>query len=266
MIELLQQQIIPGMTGEEKLNRIREFLQLTTLKIFCDRGYFRQLAFVGGTALRVLYDLRRFSEDLDFSVVKKKSYDFTDLAVSLGKELKLHGLSVEMKVKEDRTVQSAMVKFPGLLKELGISALKEQKLSIKIEIDSRPPAGWHTRTTLVNRVYLLPILHFDMPSLYATKLHACFFRKYTKGRDFYDFVWYLGRKIEPNLVLLNNAVKQTEGKDLNLDEESLRKFVRKRIEKIDFRAVKRDVERFVEDKNELKLLSRSKIAELLGTD
>ena len=190
MIDILKKQFSQDMNSEEKINRLREFLQILCLKIIHDKGYFKNVAFVGGTALRVLYDLRRFSEDLDFSVIKTEGYDFSEIIKALEYELKLYGLNVESKNKIDKTVQSSFLKFNQLLKEFGLSQLEEQKLSVRIEVDSNPPKGWGTESTLINKTYVFPILHFDLPSLYATKLHACFFRRFIKGRDFYDFIWY----------------------------------------------------------------------------
>lgn len=254
MIDVLKQHLNAAMSAEEKLNRIREILQLTVLKIMYDKGYFNKLAFVGGTALRVFFNLRRFSEDLDFSLVDKEGYRFPEINSQIERELRLYGLNVESKPKEEGAMHSSFLKFSGLMKDLGISNLAQQKLSIKIEIDSDPPAGWHLVTTLVNNVYMLNLVHFDLPSLYASKLHACFFRKYTKGRDFYDLVWYIAKKITPNYTLLNNAIKQTQGYDLHLNEGNFKQFILERLKKVDFSAVKKDVERFLEDKSELKLL------------
>lgn len=255
MIELLRQQFTGGMPNEEKINKAREFLQIAALKIMYDKGYLQKVAFVGGTALRLLYDLRRFSEDLDFSLVDKKGYDFLEINKEIERGFRLYGLDVETKIKESKVVQSTFLRFIGLLKELGLSALNEQKLSIKIEIDSNPPKGWRTETTLVNKVYLVNLVHFDLPSLYATKLHACFFRRFTKGRDFYDLVWYITKKAKPNYTLLNNAIKQTEGRDPELNERNFKEFLLTKLSKIDFEAVKEDVERFLEDKTELRLLN-----------
>lgn len=255
MIELLQQQFNPDMSNEEKINRLREFLQVVVLKIIYDKGYFEKLAFVGGTALRLLFNLRRFSEDLDFSLIDIKGYRFMEINSFIERELKLLGLNIETKVNEEKTVQNSFLKFKGLLKELQLSNLDEQKLSIKIEVDAEPPKGWHLETTLVNKVYLLNLVHFDLPSLYATKLHACFFRKYVKGRDFYDLAWYIGKKIRPNYTLLNNAIKQTENYSLNLNDSNFEKFLLEKLDKTDLKEIRRDVERFLEDKNELGLLS-----------
>lgn len=263
MVDLIRQQFKHGMTDEEKLNRVREFLQLVTLKIIYDKGFFKNIAFVGGTALRILYDLRRFSEDLDFSLINNKGYAFSAVNSEIERGLKLYGLEVEAKTKEERAVHSAFLKFPGLLKNLGLSQLEAQKLSIKIEVDSRPPEGWVLETTLVNKIYLINIVHLDLSSLYATKLHTCLFRKYAKGRDFYDLIWYLTKKVTPNLILLNNAIKQTQGKDLGLSEGNFKDFLLDRINAVDFKAIRNDVNRFLEDKNELEFLSAEVIKSLL---
>ena len=260
MIEFLQQQVASETSAEKKINRLRELLQILCLKIMHDKGCFSKVAFVGGTALRILYDMRRFSEDLDFSVIDKKDYDFSEIISTLEHEFKLYGLEMTTKTKTGKIVQDSMLKFPKLLKIMGLSELEGQKLSIKIEVDSNPPPGWQLENTLVNKVYILNITHFALSSLYATKLHSCFFRKYVKGRDFYDLVWYLGKKIKPNYELLNNAIKQTEGKDFALCEGSIKDFLLERLVKIDFKPVKKDVERFLEDKSELKLLEKTVIS------
>ncbi len=260
MIELLRQQIASVETAEGKINRLREALQLLCLKILQDKGYFSNMAFVGGTALRILYDMRRFSEDMDFSVIDKKGYDFTDLTRVMKRELELNNLKVNTKPKTAKTVQSCMLKFPGLIKNVGLSAHEDQNLSIKIEVDSNPPAGWHAESTIVNKLYVLNVTHLGITSLYATKLHACFFRKFVKGRDFYDLLWYLGKKIKPNYELLNNAVAQTHGKSPALDNGNIKEFLLEKVAKIDFVSVVKDVERFLEDKSELKLLNKAVIS------
>lgn len=255
MIEIFKQQITEGMPVEEKANKVRELLQIIMLKIIYDKDFFKNLAFVGGTALRILFDMRRFSEDLDFSLVNKNGYDFSGVHSALMKDLELYGLSVESKPKTKNNVHSAMFKFSGILKSLGISNLEEQKISVKLEVDSNPPEGWHIASTMVNKVYFFNTVHFNLSSMFATKLHACFYRKFTKGRDFYDFVWYVGKKTKPNYLLLNNAVIQTEGYNPGIDEYNFKKYLMENIQKIDFNIVKKDVEKFLEDKSELKLLN-----------
>jgi len=253
MIEALKQHISGAGTTEDKVNRTREFLQLTALKIMFDKHIFDALAFVGGTALRILFDLRRFSEDLDFSLVHKKHYHCDKLNNELLRGFSLYGLEVESKPQNQRTVHSIMLKFPGLLNKLGLSPLKGQKLSIKLEVDTNPPAGWNLTNTVVNKIYLLDIVHPDLPSLYATKLHACFYRTYTKGRDIYDLIWYLGKGLKPNFAVLNNAIKQSQDKSPGINSNNLQEFLLEKLGAIDFNLARKDVERFLEDKRELAL-------------
>ncbi len=253
MIDVIKQQFKPGMAVNQKLNLTREFLQILTLKILNDKKCFEHIAFIGGTSLRILYGIKRFSEDLGFSVIKKQKYDFDKIYRELSKEFKLYGLAFEAEPHKQKTVHSMMMKFSGLLKELGISPMSSQKLSIKLEIDTNPPLGWELANTIVSKVYTFNIVYYNLPSLYAGKLHACFYRKFTKGRDFYDFVWYLGKKVKPNFTLLNNAILQTQGKNPGINESNFKLYLLENIKRIDFALAKRDVEHFLEDKSELKL-------------
>ena len=260
MIELLKKEISGEKSPEDKINHLREMLQLVCLKIIYDKGRFSYFTFTGGTALRLLYDLRRFSEDLDFFLTAKKGYDFNALVADLRRGFSLNGLDISLNTWALSGVDSGTIKFPGLLKETGVSHGDDQDLFIKLEINLDPPVGGKIEKTLINRMFILSIAHFSLPSLYATKLHACFFRKYVKGRDFYDLLWYLGKKAKPNYTLLNNAIRQTESKFEELNENNIKDFLLRRLEKVDFKDVRRDVERFLEDKNELKLLDKTVIA------
>jgi len=263
MLDIIKAHLNERMSKEEKVHLVREDLQVIILKILYDLGMFRHLAFVGGTALRVLFGLRRFSEDLDFSLIRKKGYNFNKFSTAIEYQLKKYGLSVDVKKNDLKIVQRAMFRFKNILVSLGLSDMKEQKLSIGLEIDARPPKGWKTDISLLSKVFVFTITHYDLSSLYATKLHACFFRKYVKGRDFYDLVWYLGKKILPNFVLLNNAIAQTETKKVVVTEKNFEEFLLEKMARVDFAKVRKDVERFLIDKEELRLLNKKLIKELL---
>lgn len=263
MIDVIRQQLTEKMPQEEKMHRTREFLQILCLKFLDEKKWFDSLAFVGGTALRILFDLRRFSEDLDFSLLPRQSFDVEELNNQLQKSFPSYGLPLETTVKTERNVKSVMLKFPGLLKELGLSPLASQKLSIKLDVDTNPPEGSQSARTLVNKIYLFNIVHYDMASLYAGKLSACFFRTYIKGRDFYDFLWYMGKRIKPNFLLLNNAIEQTQGINLKITQDNFKEFLLDHISKIDFIVVKKDVERFLEDKGELRIFDPQVIKETI---
>ncbi len=257
MLEVLEKELKNFKTYEEKFNHLRELLQILILKIFQQAGFFKNLAFVGGTALRLLFDLRRFSEDLDFSLIRKKGYNLKNIVNILKRRLNEYNLSPEIKVKSGKAICVLEVKFKKLLFDLKLSNLPEQKVFIKIEIDTNPPSGYNTEVSLINKLFVFDVVHFDLPSLYATKIHACFFRKYVKGRDFYDLMWYLTKKVTPNYKLLNNAIAQThEKRNISISSENFKEFLKSRLLKIDFAKVKKDVERFLENKEELELFRK----------
>lgn len=259
MIDVIKQQFKTEMSVNEKLNLTREFLQILILKIMHDKKMFDHYAFVGGTCLRILYDLRRFSEDLDFSLIAKPKMDLDQINEQFLKALRLYGLECESRPRSLDAVAGMMIKFPGLLKELGLPTLGGQKLSIKWEADNNPPGGWARGNTLVNKHFMFHVTHYDLPSLFAGKLHACFYRTYTKGRDWYDFLWYLSRKIKPNFTMLNNAITQTQKSESRINQHNFKDHLLEHIDKIDFEVVKKDVERFLEDQDALNLFDKEKI-------
>jgi len=263
LIDILRKQIESGRTREEKINHLREFLQILILKIIYDTGYFKNLSFAGGTALRILYDLRRFSEDLDFSLFKKAHFDFEVFAGRLKNQLELYGLEIELKTGESNIVKTIDIRFKNILMPLTLSSHKGEKLFVRIEIDSNPPRGAKTEISLINRTYVFTVTHLDLPSLYATKLHACFFRGFVKGRDFYDLLWYLGKKTKPNLKLFRSAIRQTHPEYPLVTERNFKEFMRKELEKIDFKKARQDVSRFIEDKEELRLIERDVFLKIL---
>jgi len=265
MIEAIRRELPAGATVEERSNRAREFLQVLALKCLSDQDAFSRIAFIGGTALRILFGVRRFSEDLDFSVTSMAGYDFGGLGAGLVKTFRLNGLEVNLERQAGKTVNSAFLSFPGLPWALGLSGHKAEKLSIKLEVDTNPPAGWKTQTAVVNKTYLFGLAHYDLPSLFAGKLHACFYRRYTKGRDIYDLFWYLGRKVQPNFEMFNNAVAQSQGRAPGVNAGNLKEFMIERAADIDMAAAKKDVERFLEDKSELRLFSSENLAAAINS-
>ena len=238
MIEALKQELAGGASAEDKVNRAREFLQILALKSLSDQDAFAHIAFIGGTALRVLFGARRFSEDLDFSAVSSKGYDFNGLCGGLVKAFRLSGLNAVLGKSKAKTVNSAFLSFPGLPYALGLSGHKQEKFSIKIEVDTRPPEGWRAQTSIVNKTYLFSVKHYDLPSLFAGKLHAVFYRRYTKGRDIYDLFWYLGRKVRPNFELLNNAIAQSPGRAPGVNSGNFKEFMLGHAGNIDLAAAK----------------------------
>ncbi len=150
------------------------------------------------------------------------------------RDLTLAGFEAEVTWNDRKTVQSGWVRLGGILHDAGLSGRADQKLSIKIEIDTRPPAGGSCERKVLTRHLTFLVQHYDLPSLLAGKLHAAISRTYAKGRDWYDLVWYLSQRppISPNLILLQNALDQTRG-DASSDALAWRKLVRTRLKSID---------------------------------
>lgn len=249
-----------------KLNAMREYLQAYVLRILHDEGFFRSAAFVGGTALRFLYDLPRFSEDLDFSQARSTAgQDFVGLMKKVDRELAAAGYSASIAYKTEKTVYNAMIKFEGLLREAGLSPMKSQKFSIKIEVDTRPPQGAALKTYVVNKHFPFTFLSYDTASLFAGKVHALLTRKYAKGRDYFDLGWYLSRwrDIVPNIAQLRNALEQTGWQGVQPDEANWRVLLAQVVESADWKAVRRDVENFLENPGDMDIFSRENILGLL---
>ena len=226
------------------------------------------LAFQGGTALRFLYSTRRYSEDLDFALERTgKGYDFRSCLDAIRADLRRDGYSVDLaRVSDQRAVHSAFVRFPGLLHELGLSNHREEALSVKLEVDTHPPAGAVLETTIVRRHVLLRLQHHDRASLLAGKLHAILQRPYPKGRDFYDLIWYLSDREwpAPNLVLLNNALTQTGWTGEPLSKTTWTAAVRARVRGVKWDVLLKDVGPFLESAEERALLSEDTITRLLN--
>jgi len=248
-------------------NVAREYLQARILGALQRAGAMIPLAFHGGTALRFLYAIARYSEDLDFALEKDKSrYAFRAYLQSIKSELALEGYAVEMKVNDKKTVHSAFVRFAGLLYELGLSPHRSEMLAVKIEVDTNPPAGAVLTTSLVRRHITLQLQHHDRASLLAGKLHAVLLRSYLKGRDLYDLLWYLSDPHwpAPNLTLLNNALQQSNWTGKPLTKDNWRVAVRKRLKTIEWPRVVSDVSPFLEGSADPNLLTHKNLLRVLG--
>ena len=245
---------------------VREYLQARTLECLQKNGAFVNWAFVGGTALRFLYSLPRFSEDLDFSITESGMEDnFAEHMKKVKTRFLAEDYEVTIKAKTAKTVRSAFIKFPGLLYELDLSPLTSETISIKVEIDSNPPAGAILETSIIRKHCLLNLQHYDKSSLLAGKLHALSSRKYTKGRDVYDLMWYLSDRTwpQPNLLLLNNALEQTAWEGSKLTEENWKQQIAVRVSGFDWNKVIADVKPFIEKQSDLQMLTLENIRKLL---
>lgn len=248
-------------------NDVREYLQARILGVLQRQGAMIPLAFHGGTALRFLYATARYSEDLDFSLEGKASnYDFRAYLKAVKKEFTLEDYEVQLKVNDKKTAHNAFVRFPGLYYELGLSPHRRETPSVKLEVDTHPPAGAVLATTVVRHHLLLQLQHHDKASLLAGKLHAILQRPYLKGRDLYDLAWYLSDPEwpEPNLEFLNNALCQTGWTGRSLDNNNWRKSIRERLQPVSWERIEDDVSPFLGPGADPGILTRDNILRLLA--
>ena len=218
-------QLVGDHAALEGRNVAREYLQSRILGALQRAGAMTSLAFRGGTCLLFVFNLPRFSEDLDFALEGDASDD--DLGACL------------------KSVRSL--------------------LAVRVEVDTRPPAGAHTAITLVRRHVTLRLYHHDRASLLAGKLHALLQRPFAKGRDLFDLIWYLSDPAwpAPNLTQLNAALRQTDWRGEELTQQTWRSVVRQRIEELYWDHVVRDVSPFLEHQNDVDLLTRDNAVRLL---
>ncbi len=248
----------------QALNRLREYLQAFVLRSFYESEAFRPLAFVGGTALRFMHSLPRFSEDLDFSLVSDEGYAGLEWMTKVKRDLALAGFSPEVTWNDRKVVHTGWVRLSGILYDSGLSGRAAEKLAIKVEIDTCPPAGAFCERRVVTRHVTFLLQYYDLPSLMAGKLHAVLTRKYAKGRDWYDLMWYLSHRppVLPNLSLLQNALDQTQGAG-RYTARVWRELVRKRLAALNLQAACDDVGAFLERPQEGALLTRENLDGLL---
>jgi len=266
MKDYLAEQVRGATDPAQGRNVAREYLQARILGALQSSGAMLSLAFHGGTALRFLYGYGRFSEDLDFALERApEQYDFRRCLQAVRSELTPEGYAVTLKVNDQKTVHSAFVGFPGLLYELGLSGQHNQVLSVKIEVDTDPPAGAQLETTVTRRFVVLQLQHHDKASLLAGKLHAVLQRSYTKGRDIFDLFWYLSDPNwpSPNLVMLNHALQQSDWTGPELTESNWRTITHQRLKNLVWNQVLDDVQSFLEPGFDVQLLTLENLERVL---
>lgn len=257
-------QIASPMDGR---NLIREYLQARILGSLQRAGAMIPLAFHGGTALRFLYSHGRYSEDLDFALEgNPRDYNFRAYLQAIRSDLASEGYQIDIKLNDQKAVNSAFVRFPGLLFEMGLSPMRNEVLAVKIEVDTHPPQGAGLATTVIRRFVVLHLHHHDKASLLSGKLHAILQRSYTKGRDLYDLLWYLSDPTwpKPNLVLLNNALTQTHWQGDKLTDINWKEQLWLRLKSLDWTGVVEDVRPFIEPGFDLNLLALINFERVLG--
>lgn len=253
-------------------NALKEIIQQIALLGLWRSKFFEKAAFYGGSALRILYGLDRFSEDIDFSLLKPdRDFTLSDYCRAVEDELKSFGFSVvvEQKVKKfDTNIDSAFIKA-GTLKNMIVIDVPEQVrkkthsgklMKVKLEVDKDPPGDFSAEAKYIFHPIPFSVNTYSLPHLFAGKMHAVLCRSWgnrVKGRDWYDLVWYVGREVSVGLKHLENRMKQTGHLDANesLTTELMKQKLYERISATDFNNAKKDVENLLKDPSSLELWS-----------
>lgn len=247
----------------EQEHVLAELMQMLTLSMLAKTDFFIQAAFHGGTFLRLFHNLDRFSEDLDF-VLKRRNPGFAwaPYLEQIKKGCEAEGVHFEVvdKSHADNAVKKAFLKSDSvgkvLLMELPFDRFSKRKIKIKFEIDTHPPVGSKFETNYLSFPMPSPVTTQTLGSSFAGKLHALLCRPYLKGRDWYDFIWYVSKKTALDAVLLENALKQTgpwaESPPTVTPAWTIGA-LRDRIKAIDWVATREDVRPFVPLKNQEQL-------------
>lgn len=240
---------------QEEAQALREIVQEIALAALARGAFFKVASFHGGTALRILYSLQRFSEDLDFVLQRPNdTFRWTAYLDGLMSEFAAYGLTVAVidRAKTTGTVRAAFLKDQSIGKVLKIrhplTTGRPKQILVKFEIDTNPPAGARSETKYLDFPLPTPVVVHDMPSLFAGKCHALLCREYLKGRDWYDFTWYASRRPQLNMPLLSAALEQ-QGPWHDQQQQVTREWflttMRTKICATDWSAARADVERFL---------------------
>lgn len=263
----------------DEINALKEIIQEIVLSGLSRGNFFNEAAFYGGTALRIFYNLDRFSEDLDFALLEpNKDFDISKYFNYIEKELKAYGINLNITSKEksfDSNITSAFLKGDTLELILKFFPSEEEhkynhilkNLKIKLEVDINPPMG----ATYEDKYKLLPSPHqiklYDKESLLAGKIHAILCRGWNnrvKGRDLYDYIFFLASDTKVNIELLKNKliesnyIKENDKFDIN----ELKKILINKFEKIDYTKAVEDVKPFIKNIDNLNLWSKEFFIEI----
>ncbi|MBW6482313.1 MAG: nucleotidyl transferase AbiEii/AbiGii toxin family protein [Vicingaceae bacterium] len=247
---------------EEMVAALREIMQEITLAGLSRTDFFEKAAFYGGTALRIFYGLDRYSEDLDFSLLKPDSnfsiepyfkaiiYEFKSLGLTVGikEKKKTNQTAIDSAFLKAETIWQEIV-LEDIIKEIGVRSNKT--LKIKIEVDRQPSLNFKTEEKLLLRPFSFYVKCFTKPSLFAGKMHALLFRKWknrVKGRDWYDLEWYIKKGIPLDVNhFLTRAKDTNDWQEDSISNEQILELLDTKIKSVSFSNIKEDVVRFIQN-------------------
>ena len=267
-------------TRDDYTNALREILQDVALLGLWRSKFFEHAAFYGGTALRLLYGLDRYSEDLDFSLLKTDdTFSLGTYGEALCREISSFGFDVDFedrKKARNSAIESAFLKANtykqlvviGVTEELLRDLHPAKNLKIRLEVDTDPPGDFETETRYVLQPVPFPVRTYRLPDLFAGKLHAILCRKWrtrVKGRDWYDLVWHIANYPQVRLTHLESRMRQsgdyTDGEVLA--PEILQAMLRRAVDDLDVEKARREVAPFIRDQRALDLWSQEFFAEVI---
>ena len=246
-------------------NAEQEVMQQIALAGLYRGGFFKHAAFYGGTCLRLFHQLRRYSEDMDFTLTEKRDdIHLEDYFPAIIEAFRFCGHDVVIKKKEKKTfgrVESAFLKDNTEAYDIKFQTKPTTK--VKIELDTDPPLGFTTETRVLTRPFSFTTRCVTLPDLYAGKMHALIYRAWqtrVKGRDWYDFEWYVRNRIPLDFQHLHDRVKEFNEEELTRETFLLK--LREKLSSTDIELVKKDVVRFVADPRELDIWSNAYFLQL----
>ncbi len=251
-------------TIQDHENALKEIMQEIALLGLWRSKFFEHAAFYGGTALRILYGLDRFSEDLDFSLLEpQKDFDLKPYIRAVESELSSMGFSVTVEEREKSVttkVESAFIKASTkahLIKITVPEAIadrveKNKLMKVRFEVDTDPPGGFNTEVKVLLQPIPFSVNTYTMPDLFAGKLHAILQRSWkgrVKGRDYYDFVWYVSREVPVCLSHLEQRLRQSGGwtEKKALSQSDLSGLLQEKFVNLDVSTAKKEVSPFLRD-------------------
>jgi predicted nucleotidyltransferase component of viral defense system len=255
---------------DEATQALREIMQQIALAGLYRMGFFEKAAFYGGTALRIFYQLDRFSEDLDFSLLQPDpNFSFESYLPGLIKEFESLGLQVSVREKtksNGRSIESAFLKSETIWRELVLENIIPQSginqpvaIKIKLEVDKSPPLNFQTEEKLLLQPFSFYVKCLILPDLFAGKMHALLFRNWgtnVKGRDWYDLEWYIKKGVKLNLNhFLARAIDSGDWTKEKISELEFMTLVYEKINTVNMTRIKADISRFIANPNVLDLWS-----------
>ena len=252
-------------TEQKKRNAIFEVNQQIVLAGLYHGGFFDSAAFYGGTCLRIFHGLQRFSEDMDFSLLKPDdNFDFKKFFQPIIDQFVIVGREVEITKKDKKSfgkVESTFLKDTTDVYD--ISFRTEKSIKIKIEVDTQPPLEFSTEHKLLLQPYSFMTRCFSLPCLFAGKMHALVFRSWknrVKGRDWYDFEWYVRNRVPLDFKHLQERIRQFNGLAVNQDE--FLAMLKEKLATTNINQVKQDVMPFLKNPDELNIWSNDYFLQL----